>query len=112
LLFCYFCYVAGAVYPAEHLEALAKVVARHPRLLVMSDEIYESICYEPASHVSFAGLPNMWERTLTVNGFSKVTAWRVVSGDALRSCMAPSLKLIDASLVLSNAPTGEATCGQ
>jgi aspartate/methionine/tyrosine aminotransferase len=54
------------------LEALAKVVARHPRLLVMSDEIYESICYEPASHVSFAGLPHMWERTLTVNGFSKV----------------------------------------
>jgi aspartate/glutamate/aspartate-prephenate aminotransferase len=60
------------VYPAEHLEALAKVVSHHPRLLVMSDEIYESICYEPASHVSFAGLPHMWERTLTVNGFSKV----------------------------------------
>jgi bifunctional pyridoxal-dependent enzyme with beta-cystathionase and maltose regulon repressor activities len=72
LFCCYLRYIAGAVYPAEHLEALAKVVARHPRLLVMSDEIYESICYEPASHVSFAGLPNMWERTLTVNGFSKV----------------------------------------
>lgn len=67
-----FCYGAGAVYPAEHLEALAKVVARHPRLLVMSDEIYESICYEPARHVSFAGLPDMCGRTLTVNGFSKV----------------------------------------
>uniref|UniRef100_A0A383W2F2 Aminotransferase class I/classII large domain-containing protein n=1 Tax=Tetradesmus obliquus TaxID=3088 RepID=A0A383W2F2_TETOB len=70
----------GAVYPAEHLEALAKVVARHPRLLVMSDEIYESICYEPARHVSFAGLPDMWGRTLTVNGFSKayaMTGWRL-----------------------------------
>ncbi|KAF6266274.1 pyridoxal phosphate-dependent transferase [Scenedesmus sp. NREL 46B-D3] len=57
-----------------------KVVARHPRLLVMSDEIYESICYEPARHVSFAGLPGMWERTLTVNGFSKayaMTGWRL-----------------------------------
>jgi aspartate/methionine/tyrosine aminotransferase len=47
-------------------------VASHPRLLVLSDEIYEAITYPPASHHSFAGLPGMWGRTLTVNGFSKV----------------------------------------
>lgn len=39
---------------------------------VLSDEIYEHIIYEPATHTSFASLPGMWERTLTVNGFSKV----------------------------------------
>lgn len=39
---------------------------------VLSDEIYEHIIYAPATHTSFASLPGMWERTLTVNGFSKV----------------------------------------
>ncbi|KXZ49472.1 hypothetical protein GPECTOR_21g698 [Gonium pectorale] len=65
---------------SEHLEALARVVAAHPRLLVLSDEIYEYIMYPPAQHVSFGALPGMWERTLTVNGFSKayaMTGWRL-----------------------------------
>jgi aspartate/glutamate/aspartate-prephenate aminotransferase len=70
----------GAVYPKETLEAIAAVVAQHPRLLVLSDEIYESITYAPAEHISFAGLPGMWDRTLTVNGFSKVGAGRGFSG--------------------------------
>jgi len=42
---------------------------------VLSDEIYEHIIYQPAKHTSFASLPGMWERTLTVNGFSKVVIW-------------------------------------
>jgi aspartate/glutamate/aspartate-prephenate aminotransferase len=70
----------GAVYPKELLEAIAQVVARHPRLLVLSDEIYEAIIYPPAEHHSFAALPGMWPRTLTVNGFSKafaMTGWRL-----------------------------------
>ena len=70
----------GAVYPLEALQALAAVVARHPRLLVLSDEIYEHIIYPPAVHHSFAVLPGMWERTATVNGFSKafaMTGWRM-----------------------------------
>lgn len=47
---------------------------------MLSDEIYEHIIYPPAEHVSFAGLPGMFERTLTVNGFSKafaMTGWRL-----------------------------------
>ena len=56
------------------LQALAEVVARHPRLLVLADEIYEHIVYAPAEHHSFAALPGMRERTLTVNGFSKAFA--------------------------------------
>ena len=50
------------------------MVAEHPRLLVLSDEIYEHIIYRPAQHHSFAALPGMWPRTLTVNGFSKAFA--------------------------------------
>ncbi|KAK3211981.1 hypothetical protein Dsin_016687 [Dipteronia sinensis] len=70
----------GSVYPKELLEQIAKIVAKHPRLLVLSDEIYEHIIYAPATHTSFASLPGMWERTLTVNGFSKafaMTGWRL-----------------------------------
>lgn len=71
---------SGAVYSKEELEALAAVVATHPRLLVLSDEIYEYITYAPAVHTAFASLPNMAHRTLTVNGFSKsyaMTGWRL-----------------------------------
>ncbi|PON72558.1 L-threonine-O-3-phosphate decarboxylase [Trema orientale] len=70
----------GSVYPKKLLEEIAQIVARHPRLLVLSDEIYEHIMYAPATHTSFASLPGMWERTLTVNGFSKafaMTGWRL-----------------------------------
>ncbi|CAN1140171.1 Bifunctional aspartate aminotransferase and glutamate/aspartate-prephenate aminotransferase [Linum perenne] len=70
----------GSVYPKELLEEIAKIVAKHPRLLVLSDEIYEHIIYKPSEHTSFASLPGMWERTLTVNGFSKafaMTGWRL-----------------------------------
>ncbi|XP_022739681.1 bifunctional aspartate aminotransferase and glutamate/aspartate-prephenate aminotransferase isoform X1 [Durio zibethinus] len=70
----------GSVYPKKLLETIAEIVAKHPRLLVLSDEIYEHIIYAPAIHTSFASLPGMWERTLTVNGFSKafaMTGWRL-----------------------------------
>ncbi|KAL3637391.1 hypothetical protein CASFOL_018559 [Castilleja foliolosa] len=70
----------GSVYPRKLLEQIAEIVARHPRLLVLSDEIYEHIIYSPATHTSFASLPGMWDRTLTVNGFSKafaMTGWRL-----------------------------------
>lgn len=70
----------GSVYPRELLEQIAEIVSRHPRLLVLSDEIYEHIIYSPATHTSFASLPGMWDRTLTVNGFSKafaMTGWRL-----------------------------------
>ncbi|GAV89201.1 Aminotran_1_2 domain-containing protein [Cephalotus follicularis] len=70
----------GSVYPKKLLEEIAQIVAKHPRLLVLSDEIYEQIIYAPATHTSIASLPGMWERTLTVNGFSKafaMTGWRL-----------------------------------
>lgn len=64
----------------HNLEAIAEIVASHPRLLVLSDEIYEHIIYPPAEHHSFASLEGMYDRTLTVNGFSKafaMTGWRL-----------------------------------
>lgn len=69
----------GAVMGRADLEALAQVV-RETNLMVISDEIYAELTYGEARHQSFAALPGMWERTLTINGFSKsfaMTGWRV-----------------------------------
>lgn len=71
----------GAVYTEGELRALADVVLSHDRLLVLSDEIYEHVLYAPATHVSFGALgDDVFQRTLTVNGFSKafaMTGWRM-----------------------------------
>ena len=63
----------GAVHPPALLRELAAVVARHPNLLVVADEIYEQITFDE-EHVAFATLPGMWARTITINGFSKGAA--------------------------------------
>ncbi len=60
---------SGAVYSEEQLRDIAEVVREHPRLVVLSDEIYEYIVYGDTKHVSFASLPGMFERTLTVRGW-------------------------------------------
>lgn len=54
------------------MEALWDLIFLLFPLQVLSDEIYEHIIYQPATHTCFASLPGMWDRTLTVNGFSKV----------------------------------------
>jgi aspartate aminotransferase len=69
----------GAVWNRPELEALAEVVKSHPRLMVLSDEIYEYILFD-GKMTSFASLPGMRERSITVNGFSKsfaMTGWRL-----------------------------------
>ncbi len=79
LMFSSPCNPSGSVLSRAELEALAEVVARHKDLYVIADEIYEHIVFEGA-HVSFASLPGMAERTITVNGLSKafaLTGWRV-----------------------------------
>jgi aminotransferase len=69
----------GAVASRATLEGIARIAVQH-NLLVVSDEIYEKYIYDGAHHHSFARLPGMKERTITVNGFSKsfgMTGWRV-----------------------------------
>lgn len=63
----------------EHLEGIAQVL-RETQLLVLSDEIYGELTYGEQSHVSIASLPEMQERVVVVNGFSKsyaMTGWRL-----------------------------------
>ena len=69
----------GAVMRREHLEEIAEVVREH-NLLVLSDEIYGELTYGKESHVCFAEIEGMRERTVVVNGFSKtyaMTGWRL-----------------------------------
>lgn len=69
---------AGIVSP-ESLRGIAELAKQHD-FIVISDEIYEKFIYPPGEHLSIASLPGMWERTITLNGFSKtyaMTGWRV-----------------------------------
>ena len=69
----------GGVLSRETLEGIAELAQKHD-LVVISDEIYEKFVYDNWAHTSIGSLPGMWERTITVNGFSKhysMTGWRV-----------------------------------
>ncbi len=69
----------GSVYSREEMMAIADVMRRHEHVYILSDEIYEYVLFD-AEHTSFASLPGMKERTITVNGFSKgfaMTGWRL-----------------------------------
>lgn len=69
----------GAIMERDDLLAIAKFVEKHD-LLVISDEIYGDLTYGGAKHVAFSSLPNMQERTILLNGFSKayaMTGWRI-----------------------------------
>ena len=73
------CNPSGSVLSMQELEELAAVVRRYPELYVIADEIYEHIVFD-GKHESFAALPDMAERTITVNGLSKafaLTGWRL-----------------------------------
>ena len=69
----------GAVMSQQDLEEIADVL-RGTDILVLSDEIYAELTYGLDRHISIAALPDMWERTIVVNGFSKaysMTGWRL-----------------------------------
>ena len=69
----------GGVMERADLLAIAEVL-KGTDIIAISDEIYSELVYDGHQHVSFAALPGMHERTITLNGFSKafaMTGWRV-----------------------------------
>ncbi len=69
----------GSVYSKEELKGLADVLAKHERVIVVADEIYEHINYI-GRHESIAQFPEMKNRTVIINGVSKayaMTGWRI-----------------------------------
>lgn len=70
---------SGSVYTEKEYLGLAKVLEKYPEIYILSDEIYEHINYG-VPHFSFAKIPSMFDRTITVNGVAKafaMTGWRI-----------------------------------
>ena len=102
----------GRVLSREELQQLAELVRSHPRLLVMTDEIYEYLLEEGVTHHSFAAVaPDLKDRCFMVNGFAKgwaMTGWRLgyLSGPASVIKAAAALQSQSTSNVCSFAQRG------
>ena len=75
---------SGASYTREELIALGEVLERHPHVWILTDDIYEHLLYDGKAFCTVAqAVPQLKERTLTINGVSKayaMTGWRVGFG--------------------------------
>lgn len=94
----------GAILNREELQIIADIVKEHD-LFVMSDEIYSELNYE-GGHVSIASIPDMRERTIVINGFSKsyaMTGWRLGYAAGPKEIMKQMLKIHQ--FVIMCAPT-------
>ncbi|MBX9858018.1 MAG: pyridoxal phosphate-dependent aminotransferase [Sphingomonas sp.] len=71
----------GAAYSIAELRALGEVLLRHPQVWVLADDMYEHILYDGFEFATIAQVvPELYDRTLTVNGCSKayaMTGWRI-----------------------------------
>lgn len=86
----------GSVLRRKDLEGIAQIAIEND-LIVLSDEVYEKIIYDDAEHISIASLPDMHERTITVNAFSKtyaMTGWRLGYAIAPSEIIAQMSKLV------------------
>lgn len=70
---------SGTIYTEQEYRALGKVLEKYPDIFILSDEIYEHINYG-TPHFSIAAIPELYDRTITVNGVAKafaMTGWRI-----------------------------------
>jgi len=110
---------SGAGYTAADLEALAEVLRRHPRVLLLSDDIYEHIVYDDFRFATMVGVaPDLADRVLTVNGVSKtysMTGWRIGFGagprDLVRTMVALQSQGASNPCSISQAAALEALSG-
>jgi aspartate aminotransferase len=95
----------GSVYSADELQALGQVLARHPHVYILSDDIYEHLLYDRRPFATLASVvPTLQDRILTVNGVSKaysMTGWRIGYGAGPQS-LAKAMAMVQ-SHVTSNA---------
>jgi aspartate/methionine/tyrosine aminotransferase len=96
----------GRVFGDDELRQIAELCQEHD-VLAITDEIYEHITYDGRTHRSIASLPGMWERTITISGFSKtysVTGWRLGSAIAPAELTEPLRNVHDFLTVCAPAP--------
>ena len=73
----------GGIVPKIELEKLAKGLEGHPNVMLMSDEIYDQFCFGPNQFTSMLTFPNIRDRLIILNGWSKtyaMTGWRLGYG--------------------------------
>ena len=73
----------GGAIPRAEMDRLVAGLAAHPHVAVMSDEIYARMCYDGAEHVSLTGYPEIADRLILLDGWSKtyaMTGWRLGYG--------------------------------
>ncbi len=95
IIFCYPNNPTGAVITKQELIELSELFIKHD-IIVISDEIYSELTYDDNVHSSIAALPNMFDRTIVINGFSKsfsMTGWRLGYALAPKSLMAHMIKV-------------------
>lgn len=98
----------GAVYSEKSLRELADLAVKHD-FFIVADEIYEKMVYDGAKHFSVASISReVWERTITVNGFSKayaMTGWRIgyaaARADVIKGIMAVQSQTTSATSAIS-----------
>lgn len=97
----------GAIMTAQELQAVADII-KEKDLFVLSDEIYSELSYH-GQHVSIASLPEMAERTVVINGFSKsfaMTGWRLGYAAAPREIIKQMIK-IHQYIIMSSPTTSQ-----
>ena len=70
----------GGVTPRQEIDTLVKGLAAHPHVALMSDEIYDQMTYDGEAHVSLLSYPEIQDRLILLNGWSKtyaMTGWRL-----------------------------------
>ena len=70
----------GGVTPKAEIDALVAGLAEHPHVTIMSDEIYDQMTYDGVEHISLLGYPEIRDRLVLLNGWSKtyaMTGWRL-----------------------------------
>ena len=70
----------GGVTPRAEIEKLVKGLERHPQVAILSDEIYDVMTYDGEKHCSLLGFPEIRDRLIVLNGWSKtwaMTGWRM-----------------------------------
>ncbi|KAH9943328.1 PLP-dependent transferase [Epithele typhae] len=101
----------GKVFTRHELEQIAAIAEEH-NLLIMSDEVYDTLVFDGEQHVRIATLPGMWDRTVTVGSAGKMfaaTGWRVGWLIGPPSIIQPALAATTRIVFCSNSPLQEAS---
>lgn len=104
----------GKVTTADEYKAIAEIVKKYPRLIVLSDEVYEHATFDGLPHLRFANMPGMWDRTITAYSAGKTfscTGWRIGYAIGPAPLITPLIRAQQAT-TFCNATPLEVACSQ